>query len=147
MKHANFALEVASFTADFEVSFTLLCDVATSVPDKWMELLADWFTQCRAAPDEAFSEDVLCDVLEALVSLMHARSTFALCAMPRPGRRPEALVSGDLGGAVMIELACKRIIMLTRQRDRDMAYRLASVVLRQIRAQRSTIAEMIYKAI
>ncbi|MBB5723662.1 hypothetical protein FHS72_003307 [Loktanella ponticola] len=147
MKHANFALDVAAFAADLEVSFTSLCEVATPVPETWVGLLTDWFTQCRAAPDEAFSEDVLCDVLETLVSLMHARSTFALCAMPRPGRRPEALVSGDLGGVVMIELACKRIIMLARQRDRDMAYRLASVVLRQVRSQRSAVAEMIYKAI
>jgi len=147
MNHTHFASDVATFAADLEVSFTSLCDVATPVPDKWVGLLTDWFTQCRTAPDAAFAEDVLCDVLETLVSLMHARSTFVLCAMLRPGRRPEAVVSGDLGGVVMIELACKRIIRLAQIRDRDMAYRLASVVLRQIRAQRSAIAEMICKAI
>jgi hypothetical protein len=147
MRSAIPAPQLAAFVDEFEAPLTQLCDLMMPNPEKWTMRFERWFAQCRTAPQEALSEETLAEVLTTLVSLMHARMTFSLCAIPRYGQRPEIMVSGDLGGAVLAQIARHRLLRIALRCDPSMAHRLADVVLRQIDTQRSTIAQMINASI
>lgn len=147
MKPVTFAAQATAFADAFEPPLAQLFAFMEPAPLKWADQLADWCALCRSAPEEAFAEDKVAQVLETLVSLMHARLKFGLCSIPRYGCRPNIMVSGDLGGAVLAEAARDRIMRLVLRRDHDMACRLARLTLRRIEEQRRTIAEMIGKTI
>lgn len=147
MKLKTLDAQVAAFADDFELPFSQLFNLIMSKPQKWVCQLEGWFVLCRTAPHEAFAEETLAEILETLVSLMHARMTFSGIAIPQYGQHPKIMVSGDLGGAMLAGAARGRIIRLALDHDRDMACRLATVVLHQIEAQRRTIADLMAKAI
>ena len=101
-----------------------------------------WFALCETDPEAAFAEAELEGILAVLVSVMHARSVFALAERRRYGARPEVEVAGDLGGAVLAQVARNDILRLARRRDRERAARLSRNVLRLIEQQRAEIAEL-----
>lgn len=147
MTSTTFANEMTALADEFAPPLARLFDPMMPTPEKWARQLESWFALCRTAPEQAFTEDLLSEVVETLISLMHARMTFSLCSIPRYSEHPKVMVTGDLGGAVLADVARGRILRLALRRDPDMACRLARRALRRIEEQRSAIALMIGKAI
>jgi len=127
-----------AFRPQFDQMFRLAQPpVETDIADR----ITGWLDLCHADPAAGFEEHTLGRVLEGLVTLMHSRMTFGIARRARYGARPDIVVTGDVGGAVLASDARQALLRLLLRHDRDMAARLAQRVLRRLESQRCDIAD------
>ena len=104
--------------------------------------LEDWLARCVAREESARSAESLDAVLRDLVTLRNGQLLFTV--MPgRPGARPEAVITGDLGGAVPLGRAVIDLLRHVADHEPDLAHRLIREVRRTDMAQQAEIARAI----
>jgi hypothetical protein len=104
--------------------------------------VADWLARCVAREPAAMTEAALAAALHDLLALRHAQLGFA-AVPPRPGARPEAIVTADLGGAVALGETLAGLLRCVTAHDPDLAQRLLGELRRTESRQRTEIARAI----
>jgi hypothetical protein len=115
--------------------------VPTTAPAQ-RDRVTDWLARCVARQPAAMTEAALAAALRDLVTLRHAQLAFAAVS-PRPGARPEAVVTADLGGAVALGETAAGLMRCVTARDPDLARRLLRELRRTELRQRAEIARAI----
>jgi hypothetical protein len=115
--------------------------VQTTAPAQLIRL-EDWLARCVAREASALREDVLGTVLRDLVTLRNGQLLFT--ERPRRfGARPEAVIAGDVGGAVPLGRAVIDLLCSVADHEPDLAQRLIREVRRTDMAQQAEIARAI----
>lgn len=119
----------------------MFATVETTAPGQ-LARLTGWLAQCLARQEAAATEEALAEALRNLVTLRNGQLAFT--AVPvRLGGRPEAVATGDLGGAVALGQAVVDLIRCVAACDPDLALRLSREVRRTELQQRAEIARAI----
>jgi len=96
--------------------------VPTTAPAQ-RERMADWLAQCVARQPAATTDAALAAAVRGLVTLRNAQLTYDVVSV-RPGARAEAVITGDLGGAVALGNAMVGLLRCVAAHDPALAQRL-----------------------